>query len=195
MAALMFFSELYARYGVPKTKVPIEQGMRTGDFPLAISGNWKIDGLRLSVPEIAGRWSIATMPKGPTGKMTAFIGGRIMGIFTQSKKKEEAWQFMKFLFKPESQSKLYATALRTQETYLPPRKDTWDMLVGMDPEFKRVLVAQANDAKGPPAIANWDSCAEYVDDAIQRVILQGADIKKELESAKFQVEKASKIKL
>ncbi len=183
VAAMRFFTELYTKYKVPKTKVPLEQGMRTGDFPLAISGNWGIDGLRLLAPEIAGKWSIATLPSGPTGRITAFIGGRIMGIFEQSSHKEEAWQFIKYLFTPESQVKLYEAALTEQDTYLPPRIKTWDILK-MRPEFKKVLVAQANDAKGPPAMANWDAQTKYVDEAIQKVILQNADPKRELEIAK-----------
>lgn len=186
--ALKFFSELYTKYGVPVTKIPLEQGLRTGDFPIAISGNWKIESLRLSAPEITGKWSIAKMPEGPAGKMTAFVGGRIMSVFTLSKHKEAAWQFIKFLFRPESQTKLYAAAITKYDTYLPPRKDTLEMLT-MDPEFRRVLVAQADDSKGPPAVPNWDSCAEYVDEAIQRVVLQRADVTSELENAKKQIEK------
>ncbi|MDP2912907.1 MAG: extracellular solute-binding protein [Candidatus Omnitrophota bacterium] len=183
---IKFFSELYTKYYVPKTKIPLEQGMRTGDFPIAISGNWKIDGLRLSAPEIAGKWSIATLPAGPTGKKTAFIGGRIMGIFTQSKHKEESWMFIKYLFSPVIQEKLYEAALTKQDTYLPPVKETWNMLE-MDKKFKDVLVAQANDAKGPPPVTSWDACAKYIDEAIQKVILQNADPKKELEIAKKQL--------
>lgn len=189
--AMRFFSELYSRYNVPKTKIPLEQGMRTGDFPIAISGNWNIDGLRLSAPEIAGKWSIATLPKGPSGKMTAFIGGRIIGIFEQSKHKKEAWEFIKYLFTTECQTKLYEAALTKQDTYLPPSITTWEAL-NMSPEFKKVLVAQANDAKGPPAVANWDAQTKYVDEAIQKVILLGADPKKELEIAKDKLTKYRK---
>ncbi len=183
VTGIKFFSELYTKYNVPKTKIPLEQGMRTGDFPICISGNWEIDSLRLLAPEIAGKWSIATLPKGPTGKMTAFIGGRIMGIFTQSKNKEASWQFIKFLFTPEVQERLYEAALTKQDTYLPPSKKTWDILK-MKAEFKSVLVTQANDAKGPPAVARWDSCAKYIDEAIQKIILQNADVKKEMNIAK-----------
>ncbi|MDP3730505.1 MAG: extracellular solute-binding protein [Candidatus Omnitrophota bacterium] len=186
--AMQFFADLYTKYNVPKTKIPLEQGMRTGDFPIAISGNWKIDDLRLLAPEIAGKWSIAAMPKGPTGKGTAFIGGRIMGVFSQSKNKQAAWEFIKFLFKPEIQARLYEAALTKQDTYLPPSVNGWNMLK-MDQKFKDVLVAQANDAKGPPAVASWDSCAKYVDEAIQKVILRKADAKKELGIAKTQLEK------
>ncbi|MDD5496796.1 MAG: extracellular solute-binding protein, partial [Candidatus Omnitrophica bacterium] len=188
---LRFFTELYTKYDVPKTKIPLEQGMRTGDFPIAISGNWKIDGLRLSAPEIAGKWAISTMPKGPSGKMTAFIGGRMMGIFSQSKNKQAAWEFIKFLFKPETQEKLYEAALTKQDTYLPPSLKTWDILK-MDPQFKKVLVAQAKDSKGPPSVANWDANTKFVDEAIQKVILQNADPKKELEIAREGLTRALK---
>jgi len=183
VAAMRFFAELYTKYNVPKTKIPLEQGMRTGDFPIAISGNWMIDGLRLLAPEISGKWSIATLPKGPTGKITAFIGGRIMGIFEQSRHKEEAWAFIKYLFSPEAQKRLYEAALTKQDTYLPPSKNTWDILE-MDEEFKNVLVAQAHDAKGPPAIGHWDTYSKFVDEAIQKVVLQGANPAKELALAK-----------
>lgn len=183
-----FFAELYTKYNVPKTKIPIEQGMKTGDFPIAISGNWKIDDLRLLAPEIAGKWSIAALPIGPTGKRTAFIGGRIMGIFSQSKHKEAAWEFIKFLFRPETQAKLYEASLTRQDTYLPPSMKGWNILK-MDPKFKDVLVTQANDAKGPPAVTSWDTSAKYVDEAIQKVILQKGDARKELGIAKTQLEK------
>ncbi|MFA6079133.1 MAG: extracellular solute-binding protein [Candidatus Omnitrophota bacterium] len=191
--AMIFFSDLYTKYNVPKTKIPLEQGLRTGDFPIAISGNWKLDDLRLSAPEIAGKWAIATLPKGPTGKSTAFIGGRVIAIFEQSKNKEAAWKFIKFFYRPETQLKLYKSAQMKQDTYLPPSKKTWDML-DMDKKFKEVLVKQADDSKGPPSVANWDSTAKYIDDAIQKIVLQNADVKKELEFAKEQLEKALKQK-
>lgn len=177
--AMNFFAGLYRVYNVPKSKIPLEQGMRTGDFPLAISGNWNIDGLRLLAPEIDGKWSIATLPKGPAGKRTTFIGGRIMGIFEQSKNKAAAWEFIKYLFTPEVQARLYEAAFTKQDTYLPPRKNTWN-IIKMDPEFKKVLVAQANDAKGPPPVANWDFSSKYIDEAIQKIILKNQDAKIEL---------------
>ena len=188
VTAMKFFSELYTKYNVPKTKIPLEQGIRTGDFPLAISGNWMIDRLRLGAPEVDGKWAIATLPKGPTDKFTAFIGGRILSIFEQSRNKDEAWAFIKFLFKPETQAKLYDAAQATQDTYLPPRMKTWDILT-MNPDFKKVLVSQAHDAKGPPSVAHWDTSAKYVDEAMQMVILQGTDPKTELDKAKINMER------
>ncbi len=188
--AMKFFSELYTKYNVPKTKIPPEQGMRTGDFPIAISGNWKIDELRILAPEIAGKWSIAMMPKGPSGKRTAFIGGRVMGIFEQSRYKKESWAFILYLSSPGTQKALYEAALIKQDTYLPPNKDTW-AIIDMDPEFKKVLFAQAEDSKGPPAIANWDAYTRDIDNVIQRAVLQGVDPQAGLSGVKKELERAA----
>jgi len=183
LKAMKFFTDLYTVYKVPKTKIPLEQGMRTGDFPIGISGNWKIIGLTIGAPEIKDKWGIATLPKGPSGKKTAFLGGRIMGIFSQAKNKEKAWEFMKFLFRPESQAYLYKSSLETEDAYLPPNTDSWKMLE-MKPEFKKVLIAQALDAKGPPPVLGWDSTTRHIDQAIQRIILQKGVIVEELRTLK-----------
>lgn len=180
--ALEFFSRLYTELGVPKTKIPLEQGLRTGDFPLVISGNWKIDGLRLAAPEIAGKWSISLLPAGPTGRHTAFLGGRIMGIFNQSKHKKEAWEFIQFLFQPQTQVRLYEAARAAQDSYLPSNATAWDTLPMKD-EFKRILKLQAEDGKGPPSVLGWDKSTRFIEQAIQRVILQGADPGEELAKA------------
>ena len=186
--ALKFFSRLYTELGVPKTPIPLEQGMRTADFPLAISGNWKIDSLRLSAPEIKGKWSVALLPAGPVGRRTAFLGGRIMGIFNKSQHKREAWEFIKFLFASQTQVELYKAARLVQDSYLPSNTSGWDILP-MEEEFKRVLRLQAQDAQGPPSVLGWDESTRFIEEAIQRVVLQGADVKAELAKAAREADK------
>ena len=185
--ALKFFADLY-KTGVPKTKVPLEQGMRTGDYPLAISGNWKIVSLNAGAPEIKGKWAISMLPAGPTGKRTALIGGRVLGIFSRSKMKKEAWEFMKFLFLPENQQEIYIDSLETEDSYLPPNMESWKGL-DMDKTFKDVLKDQAKDAKGPPPVLAWDSSTRFIDYAIQMVILKDADPGEELKKASLQMQK------
>ncbi len=184
---LDFFAQLY-KEGMPKTNVPLEQGMRTGDYPLAISGNWKIISLMLGAPEIKDKWSIALLPKGPSGKNTAFIGGRILGIFSSSGMKKEAWEFIKFLFRPENQIKIYNDSLETEDSYLPPNMDTWKDLP-MDKKFKDVLQRQATDAKGPPPVLAWDSSTRFVNQAVQMVVLKNADAAVELKKATLAMQK------
>jgi len=185
--ALDFFARLY-KEGVPRATVPIEQGMRTGDYPLAISGNWKIISLTLGAPEIKGKWSIAMLPKGPSGRRTAFIGGRIMGVFSRSKMKNEAWEFVKFLSRTDIQTKLYESSLETEDSYLPPNMDTWKDLP-MDKKFKKVLEQQARDAKGPPPVLGWDASTGFVNNAIQMVIFKNADPAVELKKATAEMQK------
>lgn len=192
-AALEFLAELY-KNGMPKTQVPLEQGMRTGDYPLAISGNWRIISLTVGAPEIKGKWSIAQLPKGPTGKRTAFVGGRILGVFSKSKMKNESWEFIKFLFDPKNQIKIYEASLENEDAYLPPNTDTWKDLP-MDPKFKQVLESQARDAKGPPPVLGWDASTRFINRAIQMVVLKGRDPKTELaEAAKKMQEELNNLK-
>jgi len=186
--ALDFFARLYTQLGVPKTRIPLEQGMRTADFPLALSGNWEIDSLRLSAPEIKGKWSIALLPAGPTGARTAFMGGRVVGIFNKSKNKEQAWEFIKFLFEPSTQVRLYEAAQATQDSYLPTNIITWDTLP-IEGEFREILKSQAEDAKGPASVLGWDESTRFIEQAIQRVVLQGASAKEELLKAASEVDK------
>ena len=122
------------------------------------------------------------LPKGPTGKRTAFIGGRVMGILSSSAMKPEAWEFIKFLFKPENQIKIYEASLETEDAYLPPNMDTWPSLP-MDRSFKQVLEEQAKDSEGPPPVLAWNSSTRFVNYAIQMVVLKGADSAGELKKA------------
>ena len=189
--ALEFFRDLYVRYDTPKTTVPIEQGLRTGEFPLVMSGNWKVVSLAIGVPELAGKWTIAPLPKGPSGKRTAFLGGRIMGIFSRSAHQAEAWQFLRYLFEPSVQQQLYQAGLDTQDAYLPPNMESWDALP-MDAGMKAVLRQQAKDAKGPPAVIGWTETTNMLETAIQQVILKGADPASELAAARKAMDQAGR---
>lgn len=179
---LDFFASLYTKYNVPITSIPLEQGIRTGDYPICISGNWKVTSLLAVAPEIKGKWAISPLPAGPTGKRTAFIGGRVMGIFSRSKFKKESWEFIKYLSRSDIQVKLYEAATKTFDTYLPPNIETWEILP-MELDFKEALRSQALDAKGPPSVLGWDDSTRFIDVAIQQVVLRGKDSKDVLEEA------------
>lgn len=180
--ALAFFRDLYVRHDVPRTSVPVEQGLRTGDFPLAISGNWKIISLLKGAPEIAGQWAIGLLPRGPSGQRTAFLGGRTICVFAGSGHQAQAWQFLRYLFEPAAHRALYEEGLATYDAYLPPNMESWDALP-MDPSMKAILQQQAHEAKGPPAVIGWTESTHVLETAIQRVILEDADPQSELKAA------------
>jgi ABC-type glycerol-3-phosphate transport system substrate-binding protein len=111
-----------------------------------------------------------------------------MGIFAQSKRRKEAWEFIKFLFRPDTQVKLYEAAQATQETYLPPNMETWDKLP-MSPKFKEILKQQVLEAKGPPSVLGWDSSTRFIDEAIQKVVLEAAAPNEALSIAAYEMKK------
>jgi ABC-type glycerol-3-phosphate transport system substrate-binding protein len=172
--ALTFFADLYNKYQVPKSGVSIAQGFRSGQSPLGISGHWLINSLPADAPELNGKWSIALLPAGPTGKHTAFIGGRSIGIFSGSKMRKEAWAFIQFLSREDVQSAIYEEVAKSHNIYMPPNVKAWNRL-SISPEFKSVLLAQARDAKAPPPVLGWNDSTRFVVESIQKVILEGDD--------------------
>lgn len=190
--ALSFYADLYRKYDVPKAGQGVAQGMRSGDFPLGISGNWLINSLPADAPELNGKWSIAPLMAGPSGKRTGFIGGRAMGIFERSGKKNEAWEFIKFLSREDVQQAIYVEVAKSHNIYMPPNMKAWDSLP-IEPVIKEVLVAQAHDAKAPPSVLGWNDSTRFVVEAIQKAVVRGEDPKKLLaEAAKAMNERIEK---
>ncbi|MFA5336257.1 MAG: extracellular solute-binding protein [Candidatus Omnitrophota bacterium] len=181
-AAMKFFTDMYKKYQVPLENKPVEQSFKVGDHPIFISGNWKMKSLTDIAPELSGRWAIAPLPAGPTGKRTGFIGGRVMGIFSMSKYKKESWEFIKYLSRADIQVKLYEATLESHDTYLPTNMKTWDIMP-MESSFKEPLREQAMDSKGPPSVLGWDDSTRFIDTAIQMIVLKGKDVKSALAEA------------
>jgi multiple sugar transport system substrate-binding protein len=172
--ALTFFTDLYRKYKVPQSGQTIAQGLRSGSYPLGISGSWLINSLPVDAPEIQGKWSIAMLPQGPSKKRTAFIGGRAMGIFNQSKMQNEGWEFLKFLSQPQSQKIIYEEVAKSHNIYMPPNISTCDILP-IDDQLRKTLVAQALDAQAPPPVLGWNDSTRFIVEAIQKSIVNGAD--------------------
>lgn len=177
--ALKFFSDLYNKYNVPRSAENFGAGFRSGEFPIGMCGNWLINSFPYEMPELEGKWSIALLPKGPSGKRTSFIGGRVIGIFKTSKNIDKAFEFIKFLSKPEIQKELYIEVAKTKNVYLPPNINIWKELP-IKEEFRKVLFEQIKEAKGPPAVLGWDDSTKYVVEAIQNVVVGGKPVEEEL---------------
>lgn len=186
--ALSFFADLYKKYNVPRSAENFGAGFRSGEYPLGMCGNWLINSFPYEMPELEGKWSIALLPKGPAGKNTSFIGGRVIGIFKGTKNLEKAFEFIKFLSKPEIQKEMYIEVAKTKNIYLPPNISIWKELPIKD-EFKKVLFEQIKEAKGPPSVLGWDDSTKYVVEAIQNVIVANKPIEEELKKCEEKLNK------
>ena len=163
---------------------PEAPGKRSRDKKTKMSSRREhpTDPRRCVQPPAARRWAVGLLPKGPSGKRISFLGGRTLVIFSHSPHRAQAWEFLRYLFEPEVQKKLYEDGLATQDAYLPPNMASWEALP-MEPAMKAVLKQQALEAKGPPAVVGWTETTHNLEEAIQNVILKGVDPKVALTEA------------
>ncbi|MHB8581328.1 MAG: ABC transporter substrate-binding protein [Ignavibacteriaceae bacterium] len=78
-------------------------------------------------------WAFAPLPAGPVKKAT-IVGGEYLTIFKQSKHPKEAWEFIKWMIKPETQA-MWAM----KSGYLPIRRDVLKI-----PAFQEYLKKNPN---------------------------------------------------
>lgn len=192
--ALWFYVSLFQE-GIAGVRaaadIRIEQAFASGYYAMFVSGPWTIYNLNKYAPEIKGLWDVAMLPGRKS--RTSFIGGCNLVIFRQSTEKENAWKFIEFMSRPETQVKWYRI-----NKNLPSRKDAWK-----DPVFAKLRLVQRfkeqlEDSRPTPMIENWDEVADKLAQAMEENIfatekLQGAALReyfnKNLESANTEIDR------
>lgn len=98
------WTKMYTDYGYLK-EADFYNRLRVGIMPLGIAPYTLYMTLYSAAPEIAGRWSVATVP-GTTGGNDSVAGaGTGCAIINKTKHKEEAWEFLKWWTSAEIQTK------------------------------------------------------------------------------------------
>jgi len=170
--ALTFYDSFFKDGLTPKS-VPegfaIEAAFVKGDNPMFFSGPWHL-GLvkKAGGAGFDGKWAIAPMTK--KASATSFVGGSNMVVFKNSKNKDAAWAFVKFLSDPKTQALWYTTA-----TDLPAVTSGWDdPAVKSDPNVA-MFGAQLKDTKAQPVSATWSELSSAINDALEKMTTGGAD--------------------
>lgn len=183
LEALKFYANLYRNYGAPTDAAPdLEGGLVSGLYPLGATGDWLQDLLRADHPEILGKWKVAPLPAGPTGKHTAFIGGRMIGVMSYSKSVDTAFDFIQYLYSEEGVKAEIIQSRRTSATFLPSQV-AFQSLISTDVSVLQAFKAQLADAKGPPNCVGWEAASKTVQQQLNSVIFDGADPKAALDAA------------
>lgn len=191
LRGLRFFTDLYTKYGMPYAVLDAFTGFVTGDYPIIIDGDWIGPTLLSQAPEITGKWAVATLPKGPVSH-GGLIGGRNMGIFTASKHKKEAMQFLVYLTSPEVQKRIFdAIMAKAGGVMLSPNIKAWDIL-GLDKNYARILKTQLEASKSPRFVIGGDESYQYLNDALNEIILKGDDFDKAIKKANDKTNKQMK---
>jgi multiple sugar transport system substrate-binding protein len=170
--ALTFYNSFFTEGLTPKS-VPegfdITPAFVTGDYPMFFSGPW-----HLSLIEEAGgadfgdKWAIAPMPKKTTA--TSFVGGANVVVYKNSKNKDAAWAFVRFLSDPKTQALWYSTV-----TVLPAVQAAWDdPALAADPNVK-TFGDQLADTKAQPASASWSEVSSAINDTLEKMTTGGLE--------------------
>ncbi len=99
ITAFRDYVELYTKHKIPKD-IPILQALINGDLAMTIQYPNFFQNLTVSSPQLAGKWSMVQVPGYNVGgklNRTSTGGGSAVGIFDSSKKKTQAWEFIKWL--------------------------------------------------------------------------------------------------
>jgi ABC-type sugar transport system, periplasmic component len=173
--ALTFYDSFF-KEGLTAKSVPanfaIEAAFVKGEFPMFFSGPWHL-GLVAKAgaaadPDFASKWAIAPMTKKVSS--TSFLGGSNMVVYKNSKNKDAAWAFVKFLSDPKTQALWYTIAAD-----LPAVTSAWD-----DPALKSdpnvaMFGEQLKDTKAQPVSATWSELASAINDTLEQMTTGGME--------------------
>ena len=164
--ALTFYDSFFKEDLTPKS-VPegfdITPAFVTGDHPMFFSGPWHLGLIKTAGGAgFEAKWAIAPMPKKASG--TSFLGGSNVVVFKNSKNKDAAWAFVKFLSDPKTQALWYTTA-----TDLPAVQAGWDdPAVKSDPNVA-MFGEQLKDTKAQPVSATWSELSSAINDTLEKM--------------------------
>lgn len=100
--------ELYTTYSIDEFVAVVFQNLRSGDIPIGVSDYLTYTQLKAAAPELDGLWSIAPMPGvvREDGQVARWAPGASHAavMFKASKKKEQAWEWLKWWTSAETQA-------------------------------------------------------------------------------------------
>ncbi len=187
IAAFKEYVELYTKYKIP-SETPMFQGFVSGDLSIVLQYPFFYQNLTHGAPQIAGKWSIAEVPGTILdGKLdrTTNAGGSAIGIFQSSKKKNEAWEYLKWFSSDKTQISI-ANRIHNEipGAFFMPSNRKAIPKIDFNKEalslFSKALESGSRSIYGLVAPRHR---RRYLQMATQRCVLQGEDPEKSIRSA------------
>ena len=144
------------------------QGFITGSAPMLISGPYLAAGITGAAPQLNGKWGVSMLPRDVNN--TSLFAGSNMGIWKGSKHVQASLRLLDWLAQPSSQLSWYKDA-----NELPTVKNALtSSTLTADPTVK-VYTDQLQNAKLLPLVPKWDKISGAMLDALNSIVLKGAD--------------------
>jgi len=145
------------------------QGFVSGASPMVISGPYLAGAINGAAPELGGKWGVAMLPKDKT--RTSLFAGSNMGVWYKSKHVNESLRLLDYLSKPKEQLTWFkfSNELPTVKSALSTKALTGDPNVS-------VYIKQLQEAQLlPPLVPAWGKISSAMLDALNSIVLKGAD--------------------
>ncbi|GGH78490.1 multiple sugar transport system substrate-binding protein [Pullulanibacillus pueri] len=178
----LFYKEGYSQTGKGKE---FFQSFSDGSKPMFISGPWDIKTINDRAPEIKGKWDVRLMPKQENNK--SMMGGAHLAVFHNSKKVDQALDFINWMADPETQVDWYKT-----NSELPANKKAWDDPVLADDPKISTFGEQLESTQALPLIPEYERMGQDLIDTLEQINRGGVDIDSALKDYQSKEEKVLK---
>ena len=174
--AAKFYQEL-AKYALKTKQNDIEKAFGEGRVGMYVGGQWVIGKLNSTYPDL--NYWVALVPKPDKGGFHAsFAGGEVLAITTQTKNYDAAKKLVYFLLRSDIAMKI--TKAYAGVVYPSDPKALYDPWFKDNP-LHIVFFKQAKTAVPTPPTPAWPKIQSLVTEAIEKIILDNADVNKVLD--------------
>ena len=186
--AFLQWTENYTIYDIPKT-VDVYNHFRIGDVPLVIGGYGDFIKLTYAAPDIYGKWGVTNIPGilQEDGTMDRSNSGAISTIcmFSDSDKKEEAWEFAKWWSSAEIQERfsMEVEAVIGLEARWNSANTEAFLSLPWPKEDLPVFREAWDSYKGVPNALGGYYTSRHISNAWTRVVMDGMNPRESLEKA------------
>lgn len=188
MEAFKQFTELYKVYEVP-VSADFYSRFRIGQMPLGISSFNTYLKFSGAAPEIAGRWDVAMIPgtRMSDGSINRSFSGGSTGcmILSDTKDKDEAWNFIKWYTSHETQEKYardIATFIGQGATWCSANLEAFNAM-SWESNLRGVMAEQQKWLINPYSVVGGYITARHLENARVRTVVGDMNYRESLEIA------------
>ncbi|WP_248924288.1 extracellular solute-binding protein [Paenibacillus hamazuiensis] len=187
------WTDLFTTYAVEREVPSFYQHFRRGTMPIGVSDYNMYVQLAAAAPELTGRWGIAEIPgvKQPDGTIERWAGGgqRTGVIFEASKKKDQAWAFLKWWVSADVQARYGNDIEAVNGPAFRWNTSNVEAFVKLPwrPEDARVILEQWRWYKDVPNLPGGYFLERELKNAWLRSVVDGMNYRSSLETAVLDV--------
>ncbi len=147
----------YIHPGIMGGGVDTNGGLATGKIAMDLDGPWFPPSFKQQFPDV--EYGLALMPAGKGGSVSV-VGGEDIVMFQQSKNKEAAAEFMRFMLSLDTQMKFASVGQMPVLTAATNAENLAKL-----PDYFGIFLEQLKTAKARTPVPNWTKIEQILTDA------------------------------